>query len=93
MPRHHVPAGVEPGRHRRVGRSCVDAGGAYGLYRFRTDGTLIAPVELPAGAGRIDDPAYSADGKALVFWAAPPSTWDGGTLHRSGGGGRPERCC
>lgn len=70
---------------------CVDAGGAYGLYRFRTDGTLIAPVELPAGAGRIDDPAYSADGKTLVFWAAPPSTWDGGTLYTvPASGGRPK---
>ena len=36
---------------------------------------------LPPGTGRVDDPAYSRDGKRLVYWAAPPSTWDGGTLY------------
>jgi molecular chaperone DnaK len=70
---------------------CVNAQGKYGLYRITTDGRIIGTIQLPGDSGRVDDPSYSPDGKQLVFWAAPPSTWDGGTLYTVPlSGGKPK---
>lgn len=59
---------------------CTSAGGKYGLYLISLEGKVLGAVPLPPGTGRVDDPTYSPDGKRLAYWAAPPSTWDGGTL-------------
>jgi Tol biopolymer transport system component len=70
---------------------CINAQGKYGLYRITTQGRLLGSVQLPSGTVRLDDPSYSPDGKQLVFWASPPSTWEGGTLYTvKVSGGRPK---
>ena len=60
---------------------CTSPGGKNALYRISLEGKVLGVVPLPPGTGRVDDPAYSPDGKRLAYWASPPSTWDGGTLY------------
>ena len=45
---------------------CTDRRGRYGLYLFRTDGTLVQ--KLTTDGDRADDPTFGPDGR-LVFWA------------------------
>ncbi len=69
---------------------CISAGGKNALFRISLEGKVLGAVPLPPGTGRVDDPAYSPDGKRLAYWASPPSTWDGGTLYVvSMSGGEP----
>ena len=82
----------DPVRRDEIAVPCVDAQGRQGIYEFTTSGRLVREVPRPPGATRLDDPAYAPDGSRLAFWAAPASTWDGGTLYTVGvDGGRPER--
>ena len=78
---------VDPGE---LAVPCTNAGGKNALFRISLEGKVLGAVPLPPGTGRVDDPAYSPDGKRLAYWASPPSTWDGGTLYVvSSTGGEP----
>lgn len=58
---------------------CADADDEAGLFEFRTDGTVIRQIDVGSNVA-IGDPAFSPDGKRLVFWASRDKA-DGGTLH------------
>lgn len=62
-----------------VAVSCTDSDGTWGLYIIRTDGTVLR--EVTHGEQRVDDPAFSPDGKRLAFWAGPQSAFSGGEIY------------
>lgn len=71
--------------------SCTDSEGAWGLYIIRTDGTVLR--EVTQGNQRVDDPAFSPDGKRLAYWAGPQSAFGGGELYvaNADGSGQPRQ--
>ena len=58
--------------------ACIDELGAAGLYLIRTDGKVLR--KLPIGQDRVDDPAFSPDGKSVAYQAGPDSSFDGGSI-------------
>ena len=58
---------------------CTDRGGREGLYRMRTDGTVLSKIMQPDD--EVGDPAFSPDGSKLVFWSGPASDLDGGSIY------------
>ncbi|HST85563.1 MAG TPA: Hsp70 family protein [Kineosporiaceae bacterium] len=58
--------------------ACIDQSGAAGLYLIRTDGKVLR--QLPVGQDRVDDPAFSPDGKSVAYQAGPDSSFDGGSI-------------
>lgn len=71
--------------------SCTDSDGKWGLYIIRTDGTVVR--EVTQGQQRVDDPAFSPDGKQLAFWAGPQSAFSGGEIYiaNADGSGKARR--
>jgi molecular chaperone DnaK len=67
--------------------ACISSAGEPTIRLVRTDGTLIRKVSPPAGTSRVDDPAFTADGKRLGFWAGPDDGKDGGVLYTEPVGG------
>ena len=58
---------------------CTDGTGKYSLRIVTVDGQTKQMLET--GLPRIDDVAYSPDGKTLVFWGSDPSEFDGGSIY------------
>jgi len=64
----------------------------YSLRLIRLDGTVVRTIAEPPGNPRVDDPAFSPDGKTLAFFAEPNGPWDGGALYTVPvAGGEPTR--
>ena len=71
--------------------ACVSANQEYSLRLIRINGDVIRQIDPPDGRSRMDDPAFSPDGKFLGFWAGPADGPDGGTLYTvPTAGGTPE---
>ncbi|HET9647599.1 MAG TPA: Hsp70 family protein [Microlunatus sp.] len=70
---------------------CQAGTGRTTVRLMRTDGTVVATVDPPAGRTTIDDFAFSADGRRLGFWASSNERATDGTLFTVAlSGGRPE---
>jgi molecular chaperone DnaK len=70
--------------------ACIDGNGVSGLYLIRTDGKVLR--KLPIGQPRVDDPAFSPDGRKVAYQAGPDSTFDGGSIFTIGiDGDAPEQ--
>ena len=57
---------------------CTDGTGTYSLRIVTVDGKTKSMLET--GLPRVDDVAYSPDGKTLAFWGSEPSEFDGGSI-------------
>jgi dipeptidyl aminopeptidase/acylaminoacyl peptidase len=58
--------------------ACTDRDDREGLDLVRTDGVGIRP--LPVQQPRVDDPAFSPDGRTLAYQAGPATSLDGGSI-------------
>jgi Tol biopolymer transport system component len=58
--------------------ACIDARGTSGLYLVRIDGTVLRT--LPIAQPKVDDPSFSPDGRTVVYYAGPTTSFDGGSL-------------
>jgi Tol biopolymer transport system component len=61
--------------------ACTDSDGEHSIHLVHTDGRPIRSITPPPGMGRVDDPAFTADGSRIGYWAAPDNGADGGVLY------------
>ena len=71
---------------------CRDAEGRTSLRLMRTDGTVAATIDPPAGLPQTDDLSFSSDGRRLGFWASSSNkrATDGRLFSVAISGGTPE---
>ncbi len=61
--------------------ACTDTDNEHSIRLVHTDGRPIRTITPPPGTSRVDDPAFTADGSRVGYWAAPDNGADGGVLY------------